>query len=359
MRFTELLKLVESAGHATDVVGALDEDRDKRVRRARAELHPDRHTGTDRIQAEHAFARLEELLANEKKHRAAKHEARMEIVTKRNTYLLDGLAYKGLVANLYNIKYTRDGKEKHGLLKIARSPRDSDLIVAEGDVLKAVYKARNDQDEPDRRIPFYPRPEEVFTYRDGVSHIDRRAIAQRRFSGFVSLDQVLKHFPHGLDVRDLAWIWRRVLVGISLAHDLGYVHGSLTPGHILIHPKVHGVQLIGWGQSVPIDGRVKVLGDPDSSYFPPEILNKEPASTASDIYTLSKTFQRAIDPHTPGSLRFNAFANGCTFERAKGRPQSALGLLGEYNELLEKAFGPRKFRSFPDFPGRTTSAVTG
>lgn len=356
MKFTELLKCVEHADTAEEIVGPDDEGRAKRVKRARAELHPDRHTGTDKIQAEHAFARLEELLGKEKRHIDAVEHASLDITTRKRTYLVDGLAFKGKIANLYNVRYLRDDQEKRGLLKVARAPRDNDLINAEASALNLVWKARDDNDEPDKRIPFYPRPEELFTYRDPTTHIDRRAIVQRRLTGFVSLDEVSQYFKDGLDVRDIAWIWRRVLGGISLAHDLGRVHGSLTPAHILIHPEVHGVQIVGWGQSVEIDQPIKLLGD-RRNFYPPEVLNKEPASTATDIYTLTKTMWSLVNHRSPGYGRFAAFVRGCTFDRSKTRPQSALALLEEYDELLGRLFGPRTFRQFPAFSGRATSPV--
>jgi serine/threonine protein kinase len=337
----DLASKIGKAKTAQDVVGPDDGGRGQRVKKIRLVLHPDKWSKlSDQEAATIAFARLEDLLNKE----ARRVSSKFEITTKARTYTIDGLEFTGHIANLYNCTYVRDGAVKSGLVKMTRNPVDNDLLEQEAKVLRAVFK------EEHKRQAFYPRLEDTFVHRDTASNIDRRTNVLRRFDDFISLEQVQALFgeEHRFDARDLAWMWRRAYAGISLAHELGYVHGSLSPAHILIHPELHGLQIVGWGQSVEIGDTVKLLGDDRRIYFAPEVLNKEPATPATDLYAISRVFMFLLerDITEPGVRQFRAFIKGTTYNSMAARPQNARELLGEFDELLERTFGPRKFREF-------------
>jgi serine/threonine protein kinase len=317
---------IENAKAISDLVGPNDDGRTKRLQTLRLALHPDKFPAKkDQTLANRLSARLNELVDEEKR----QLENKFEVASKTRIYSVNGIAFTGNVANLYNVTYERDGALKSGLLKIARNPTDNDLLEQEAAALKAVRK------EPHHRANFYPRLEESFIYRDVKTSIDRRANMLRRYDDFISLAEVRRYFPNGIDARDLAWMWRRVLTGVSLAHEEGFVHGSLTPA-----------QLVGWGNSVEIGGTVKLLGDSDRRYYPPEIFDKAPVDISTDLYTVAKTFLELMDRSSPGYNIFRRFVAGTTYERQKTRPQHAGLLLLELDEILERLYGPRTFREF-------------
>jgi len=41
-------------------------------------------------------------------------------------------------------------------------------------------------------------------------------------------------------------MWRRILDMLAFAHAAGWTHGALHPAHLLVHPRDHGILLIGW-----------------------------------------------------------------------------------------------------------------
>lgn len=327
-----MAKKIEAAKSASDVLGPDDAGRKKRERDLLRRIHPDVWPSAADV-AQQAFAQLQVLLAQEKR----KGSSTFEIATRTRTYKVDGLAYTGTVANLYHCTYARDGKLKTGVLKLPRSVRDNDLMVAEAKALKAI------RDSGKRRAAYYPRFEESFRHRDAATRVDRRALVLRRVPGFYSLAEVRQAYPSGLDARDLAWMWRRAFAGLSLAHEMDWVHGALGPEHILIHPAEHGLMFCGWTSAVPVGETVKVLGTM-RQLTAPEILNKEPVTVTADIYTLSKTMEWMLAPDAP--KQFRAFVKGCTFERPGVRPTSVRQLLGELDDLLARLYGPRKFRPF-------------
>lgn len=331
----ELVNLIEKADTANYVLGPNDEYRKEILKNAMRLLHPDKYPrDAEKEEATKAFARLQELLAEE----SSKASNVFDVTTKLRTYNVSGLAYTGTVANLYNCRYARNGKMKDGLLKLPRNVRDSDLIQAEGKALKEILKSEDD------RKNFFPRFEEMFKYRDKTTKKDRTALVLRKLPGFVSLAEIKTVFPDGLDTRDLAWAWRRSLGALSLLQEINIVHGAVLPEHILIQPEQHGVLLIGLTSTVASGSAVKILAG-EKEFYAPEILNKEPATMATDIYMLHKTMESMLRADAP--LQFRAFIKGCTFERPKVRPQDPLSILAEFDELLERLYGPRKFREFP------------
>lgn len=331
---------IGTAATAADVLGPVDDERKKRERALDKLLHPDRWTAHPpaRKTAERAFARLQELLALE----AKAGTPSFDITTKTRTYLVKELAFSGSVGNLYTCTYSRDGKLKEGFLKLPRSVRDNDLIKAEGDALKKIWKSGK------RRNGYFPRWEESFKHRDKGTRVDRQAVVIRRLPGFVTLADVKKAYPDGLDARDLAWIWRRALAGISLLQELEIVHGSVGPEHVLIHPEAHGVMFTGFSTSVPVGERVKLLGT-SRWLTAPEIISKDQVDHTTDLYMLHKTMQIMLRHDAP--RQFRAFCNGVTFDRMAVRPKDARVLLGEFDELLARLYGARKFRVFPPLPG--------
>ena len=337
---------IAHAKSAEDVVGPNDDGRKARLRKLEVLLHPDvwnTHPPA-RKAAEQAFAQLQLLLANEGKGAAAK-AGTFTVSTKRRTYNVDGLAFTGSVANLYHCTYERDGKLKTGLLKLPRSVRDNDLMQAEAQALSKIWATKR------RRTAYFPRIEDSFKHRDKATRVDRQAIVTRRLDGFLSLADVKRAYPEGLDARDLAWIWRRCLAATSLLSELDLVHGSLVPEHILIHPQEHGVQLCGMTTSVPAGQTIKVMGGA-KWLFPSEVRDKKPADHTTDLFTLHKTMESML--HRDAPRQFFAFVRGVCFDRQAVRPQDARVLLGEYDELLARLYGARKFRVFPPLPAVTS-----
>lgn len=84
----------------------------------------------------------------------------------------------------------------------------------------------------------------------GLPEGARTALLLRHPPGFWgSLAQVRQFNPQGIDPRHGVWLWRRMLEVLAFVHDNGWVHGALTPEHALVHPRDHGVLLIGWADA--------------------------------------------------------------------------------------------------------------
>jgi hypothetical protein len=285
-------------------------------------VHPDVAPAGRGPAATVAFARLSRLWDE--------RDGRL-LTTKRATYRVGGVIRKGDIAELYAV----DGDA--ALLKLPRRPGDSDLMQAEAHALSTLVR----DGDPKFRA-YAPRLLESFTHED-ADRARRTANVIARQRGFVSLAEVHAAYPAGLDARDVAWMWRRLLTGLGWAHRAGLVHGAVLPEHVLIHPGEHGLVLVDWCYSVPAGAAIPALVTKHRGAYPPEVTAKQPATAATDIFMATGLTLRLIR-NPPDALR--RFARGCRYDKPRMRPQDAWHLLAEFDELLDDLYGPRRFRPF-------------
>ncbi|TDC61739.1 molecular chaperone DnaJ [Actinomadura sp. GC306] len=305
----------------------------RRYRRLARLVHPDATGGRTRD----AFLKLNELWRGYNGGNAT------VIRTRRHAYRLTGDPVGGDLAELYPAR-PEDGPPV--VLKMPRDPGDSDLVEREAVALRRLV-----QDGDGRFLPYVPRLVESFRHRDGSTGRERRVNAIAALDGFHSLAAVAKAYPGGVDPRDAAWMWRRLLVALGFAHRAGVLHGAVLPDHVMIHPAEHGLVLVDWCYSVPgghaaagPSGRVPAMVDRYADLYPAEVPGRRPASPATDIHMATRCITGLMGDKAPKAMR--SFARGCTLPAQHRRPSDAWRLLAELDELLEKLYGPRRFRPF-------------
>ena len=333
MTFDEAVAAIAGAGTFGDLVAACASLTDSSPGVAGGEaghayrilvkvVHPDVAPAGRSPAATAAFARLS-LLWGER-------EGRL-LTTKRATYRVGGPVASGDIAELRAV----DGDA--ALLKLPRSPGDNDLLRAEAAALTTLAA----DGDPKFRA-YAPRLLESFTHED-AGRVRRTANVIARQRGFVSLAEVHAAYPGGLDPRDVAWMWRRLLTGLGWAHRAGLVHGAVLPEHVLVHPAEHGLVLVDWCYSAPAGATVPALVARHRVAYPPEVTAKQPATAATDIFMATGLMLRLLRK-PPDALR--RFARGCRYDKPRMRPQDAWHLLGEFDELIDDLYGPRRFRPF-------------
>jgi hypothetical protein len=311
MTSDEAISLIEAAAVPDVLFGT---DAPAQFRRLARLTHPDAHPGNGRAAA--AFAKLAALWQDHKRQQAAS----------------GGLVAIGDIANLYE----HDG----GLLKIARHPADNDLLEREAIAL-ASLRARGDR----RYLAYVPVLVGSQQHQDPATGVRRRANVISRLTGFVTLAQVKAAYPAGLDPRDVAWMWRRLLVAIGFAHRAGLIHAAVLPEHVLIHPADHGLVLVDWCYSIAGPaGRAAAMPEKYVDWYPPEVHRREPAGLDLDVFLATRCMTDLMGDQAPAQLA--AFAKGCALPNPRGRPQDAWRLLAELDEVLGHLYGARKFRPF-------------
>jgi len=307
----EAIALITAAQHPDELFG--HHDPSGTYRRLARLTHPDAAgpgAGT-------AFAKLSTLWRAREK------------ITVRG-YELRQPKYKGDLATLYEVH--------SGLLKLVREPACNDLMVREARALKAI----EERGDP-RYLPYVPRLVESFRYR--ADKDVRRANVIAAAPNLYSIEELAQRHPDGLDARDAAWMWRRLLVALGLAHRAGVVHGAVLAEHVLIQPEEHGLVLVDWCYAASAPGeRIAALVPKHRGRYPTEVLDAAEPGPGTDIFMAGRLMADLMGPKAPRALK--AFAEGCQMRELRQRPDDAWRLLAELDQVLRRLYGPPTFRPF-------------
>jgi len=173
--------------------------------------------------------------------------------------------------------------------------------------------------------------------------------------GFYSLADVKQHYPDGVDPRDMAWMFRRLLVVTGFAHKAEYIHGAVLPQHVMIHPEKHGLVLLDWTHAASVDETNDESLDLVTAYkdwYPPEAPTEE-CGTHTDVFMAANLMSWLMggDPTTatlPTGIEreYRVFFTHCLDIDWQKRPSEAWAVLHHFNALIERLYGKRKFRPF-------------
>ncbi|WP_227983834.1 hypothetical protein [Nocardia spumae] len=289
--------------------------------RLAAALHPDRASTAE---ATAAFLRLGELYRDW----LAIGADTVEVIGGHGSYRLAAMHARGSVADLYRAA-------PDVIVKIARRPAANPLLANERNALADLAALSADH----RWLaPYFPRPVDTVDHA-GTANGEVRAVnvLGALTEEFVTLARVRAAYPRGLDPRDYAWIHRRLLRCLAGAATAQWVHTALHPDNVLIHPRLHGVVLVGWSFATrPGRPAAATLATID---YPPEI--GEAVDPRTDVYQAHRLLLTMLGERTPAPMR--AFARGCLQPAPRLRPD-AHTLLGEFDDLLDRLCGRRRFR---------------
>ncbi|WP_017579722.1 J domain-containing protein [Nocardiopsis valliformis] len=361
--FEATLRAIVLADDPADLFGPLPVGRDGVPPAATAEywrlarrVHPDLAPAVRDKEATRAFSRLSQLWSLYQDLAWGRLRfSDLTLPTRKHTYhvrLDGGPLARGDAADVYAVRY-RDSRWRDAVLKLPRSPRDNDLMTAEATALRRIRERGHR-----RYRAFVPELVEAVRHRDAASRVERRGNVLRRLEGFHSLADVRRAHPEGIDPRDAAWMWRRLLVAVGNAARAGVVHGAVVPEHVMIHPQEHGLVLLDWCYSVTFGEphtapHVPAMVADREDFYPPEVTERRPAVAATDVYMATRCVEYVTGERLPRRLR--AFARGSSLPAATRRPSDGLALLGDLDEALEREFGPHRFRPF-HMPPRATHA---
>ena len=346
-----------AAASPEDVFGALAGTADqmleqvKRAYRAMALVaHPDRSPGEPRL-AEETFNLLETWRRRAEEHiqTGTYGSATSEpIVTRRGTYVPGKPLQRGDYFTLY--RCTREDRPYAGelLLKIVRNPAENDLFEHEVERLQAFADLAPDAPAAGVRR-YVPEFIDSFLASDGRS--SRRAAIFGLPKRTVPLTTIRDAYPDGLDPRDAAWIFNRLLEGLWFLHRTGMVHGAVLPPSLWIDIDNHGLCLADWASAAPIGERLSIISNTFAAWYPEEVLAKRPATPATDIFLAARCLVDLLggDPLSgtlpavvPASIK--RFIAGCLVPWSNRRPSDAGELREEFGSLLKQLYGKPAFR---------------
>lgn len=236
--------------------------------------------------------------------------------------------------------------DMNGVLKVALSPLDNDLLSREAETLVKLFPPAA-KDEKFYR--YFARP--IATFDLSMGGVERKALVTPRLEGYRTLTDVRSHFPTGLDFRDVVWMFKRGLSGLGFAHFKGLIHGAVLPPHVMVHPTGHGAKLIDWAYSVPDKTKASAMSRAFAAFYAPEVAQRDHLTSATDIFMLAKCAvyllggnleTNELPPAVP--VEIQAFFHRCLVPLPNMRPQNAWDLHDDFDALLRKVVGKPAYR---------------
>lgn len=186
---------------------------------------------------------------------------------------------------------------------------------------------------------------------DHGTHAGRAIVLYPLYPGYVSMAEVKRSFPDGLDFRDVVWQWKRCLAALWYVHKEGLVCGGMTPNNLFVHPVEHGAKIMEWSYAALTRGRIRAADMSYADFLAPEILRKLEAHPATDLYMLAKSVlwmlggdvkTDALPDRVPGPLA--DFLQGCLVKDRTARPNDAGKVHEDLDALLLKVVGKPSYR---------------
>lgn len=287
--------------------------------------------------------------------------------TKRHDYIIVDAAKTGGMATLFNgAMMDKAGAESLALIKVPHVAQDNDLMAREAAAYTAIKKKLKTlcgTDEELARKFALRLPDMAESLTLSQPGADKKTVNVFRIipeyrSGWLTLEEIRKYLPNGVDGRVGVFILNRVLEALTVAHAAGILHCAITPNHVLILPKDHMGQLVDWTASCRngAGDRVPYVHAKYTAFFPEEISTQRcRPSHQSDIYMAGmcaayvmgidvngSTF--AVPPSIPNPIV--AFINRCLQPNPLRRWASADIAWRELAKAAESVYGPRKFVDF-------------
>lgn len=314
-------------------------------------VHPDKApTKALKVKATEAFQLLSKLFV-EAEARIARgtYGARTPSVlatlrTKTAAYDLTELTCNGELDDVYS------GKKQGGpacVVRVCRTPINNELLKAEADIL-AGLPAKLPKSE---HAQYFPSLLDSFEIQRGPSKVRANVLAPLP-TGAVSLADVRAAFPKGLDPKDAAWMWNRLLEALHLLHCEGYVHGNVAPDRMFIVPDTHQGILTDYAYSVKVGSRAKAISPAWKAIYPPELLDKKGLDTSADLYMAAWVMMYLLggevgNPRFPSGtpVAIAGLLRACWLGRAH-RTASAKELHTAFKEVRKGLRWPKGFRPF-------------
>jgi hypothetical protein len=280
----------------------------------------------------------------------ASDTAPMDVTAAGRSYRVEGRLAIGSVCNIYRCRFRKGSREVEGIFKIARDARANEWVTNEAQALSVLHEPAGGE----KFKPFLPELEHSLALESSGSAAPRLANVLRMHPEIRSPDElytlaeVRQAYPRGLDARDVAWIWRRLLSILGYVHSVGVVHGAVLPMHVLIEPREHKLVLIDWCCATHPRAAARPVGVMGGfgDWYKRDGAARRPPTASLDI-----AFGARCMVHLAGGDPLDLkFPDGVEpgFQRHLARcadgANDAWKLLDDFDKLIEALWGPRQFR---------------
>lgn len=249
------------------------------------------------------------------------------IISKKHEYKIKRIIRNANGVTTFSASY--DAGHENVMIQLATHPKVGTELIEGARHLKHIRT-----EIPADYLDFYPETIDVFHLKQDNDKLSGIVIPSP--AKFYTLQEVKEDYPDGIDGRDVAWMYRRMLVAIGNAHDSGIAHGAPDEAAFLIHPETHGLWLTNWQYSQELGRDVHMVNAFTKSFYETD----KATSIRTDLRIATKTALNLLDYRSPKQLRYglSGFFNY--------PPATARDALAEFDDLLKNVYGASSFHEF-------------
>lgn len=347
-------KLIMDAQSPEDFFGKTcspDELKTK-IRFYRSEFHPD-HNKNNEKKAAIAFQKLSEFYELAKElHKAGTYgvtRSLMTITTKSNSvYVVTSPLVNrygspvswSAAAQFFNA--TIDGKSV--VLKIAKSHQFNEMMKSELKINKHLIESwPSGSEDPKMVSNMMARFMKVKdSFETVIGGINRVVTVIKHPGNVVSLQEILNHpdFKNGIPKKHIAWMWRRILETLMLFEENGIAFGGAVPDHILFDIDTHEIRILDLCHATKLGAKMTSIVPKWSSFYPPEVHNKEVTVPSTDTYIAAKSMLFASMKGTQQSDKIlESYFSTASMQNARVRTENSTTLYARYADMIYNRFG--------------------
>lgn len=345
----ESLSVLKNAEYPEDIFGSLDTtDLKTSYREWCKQTHEDLFPKSKKHLAHEAFVILgkffqqaEEKLKNKTYGNKNILANKISIVIEKKEYSIVEHLFSGDISEIYRAQ--ADGKDF--LVKIARDQNNNSFLKNESDNLKHIYQ--NTPKDIDL-LKFIPKILGSGLILEGSQKKQVNIFEYNK--NLVSLAEIADAYPDGIDARDMAWMFNRLLSSLMVCHNSNIIHGAILPNHVLFNLEDHSCLIIDWCFSVKSKAIIKAISPDYKNYYPSEIFVKKPALPKTDLFMAANCIikllggkPQSLEIYTPDKIK--NLLRTCLLGYTH-RVNDAFEVYKNFGEILTELFGPRKFRIF-------------
>jgi hypothetical protein len=282
--------------------------------------------------------------------------APVEVAVGRRTFVVHERIGVGAICSIYRCRFKAGFGEVEGVFKIARDARNNAYVAREAEVLRRLQGV----DAAKRFGAFLPAVEAVVGVADAGAVAPRQGVVLRMHEEIRSpadelytLAEVKDYHEGGLEGRDVAWIWRRLLSVLGFAHSVDVIHGAVLPMHVMIEPREHKLVLIDWccavEQAKEATRPVTVLNAGYVEWYKRQGATRQRPTVALDVGLGARCMIELLggDPvkgECPAGVEPGLARH---LQRCLGGATGvdAWKLLNDFDRLIEVMWGKREFRA--------------
>lgn len=205
----------------------------------------------------------------------------------------------------------------------------NNLVAKEAEILRQL----NELAGKTKYAYYFPQIVETFLVDDqriNVTFYDQRLI---------SAEAIKRAYPQGLSGRHIGWMFKRLLTGLGYIHNKGWIHGAITPEHVMFCPENHAGVMVGWIHAEKPKSQIKTVPAHRKDWYPEDA--KKYLTSGVDIYMAGKLMTYLMNPEEV-PRQIGAFLKATQLPAAM-RPQDAWELCDDFTKLLTEVYGVPKF----------------